>query len=101
MITFVQVPVVGQIRRMGQGPDVTILPSTTALPPGVQPPAPKPAFIDSALVSTATDAAAAVSSGILASIYGKAKSRWATFFWVVAAVAGFKGLVDLSRVRER
>lgn len=59
------------------------------------------AFIDSAMVSFITDLAAAVPAGILAYSFMKAKSGWSNFFWVVAGLAGFKALVDLSRIRQK
>lgn len=64
-------------------------------------PIPKPALIDSALAAFLTDAVAATATGMLAYTYGKAGSKWAAFFWAVSGIAGFKGLVDLSRIRER
>jgi hypothetical protein len=59
------------------------------------------AFIDSAMVSFITDLAAAVPAGILAYTYGKAKSGWSNFFWVIAGLAGFKAMIDLSRIRQK
>jgi hypothetical protein len=61
----------------------------------------KPPIIDSALVAFLTDVAAAAAMGALAVTYGKAKSRWATFFWSGTAVFGFKALIDGSRIREQ
>jgi hypothetical protein len=59
------------------------------------------AFIDSAMVSFITDMAAAVPAGILAYTYMRAKSGWSNFFWVVAGLASFKALIDLSRIRQK
>ena len=58
------------------------------------------AFIDSAMVSFITDLAAAVPAGILAYTYMRAKSGWSNFFWVIAGLASFKALIDLSRIRQ-
>jgi len=70
--------------------------------------APKPAFIDSALVQTGFDIAGLVATGILA--YGAtypgvsprpAPSRWAYFFGAISGAFVLKTLLDLSRIRTR
>jgi hypothetical protein len=71
------------------------------MPSPIVTPPPKPAFIDSALMAFMVDAAAATATGMIAYTYGKAGSKWAAFWWSVMAVTGFKGLADLSRIRER
>jgi len=91
--------------RMGQQANVpAAMPGTaTAMVP-----APKPAFIDSALVQSAFDIAGLVATGILA--YGAtypgvsprpAPSRWAYFFGAISGAFVLKTLLDLSRVRTR
>lgn len=59
------------------------------------------ALIDSAMVSFITDLAAAVPSGIIAYTFMKAGSKWSNFFWVLMGLAGFKAMVDLSRIRQK
>ena len=69
-------------------------------PPGTMIVPVKPAFIDSPLIQFLTDAAAAVSMGMLGASFGKAHSRWSTVFWVASGLAGFKGLYDLSKLNR-
>jgi hypothetical protein len=75
---------------------------------------PKPAFIDSALVSLLTDLGAAIPLGLLGLSYHKASKKesvspsmvhtyrsWSAFFWAASGAASFKVLIDLSRIRTR
>jgi len=74
----------------------------TVTPPTIPPP-----FIDSSLVAFIVDSVGALSTGILAygatypGVTGAKPSRWAYVFGAMAAVLAFKGLIDLSRIRER
>lgn len=67
----------------------------------------KPAFIDSALVATIQDFTGAAVLGFLGygATYPERKdvrpSTLAYVFLATAAVLAFKGIVDLSRIRER
>jgi len=79
-------PLIPRRPQMGVGTDTTGTPK---------------AFIDSAMVSFITDLAAAVPAGILAYTYMRAKSGWSNFFWVIAGLAGFKAMIDLSRIRQK
>jgi hypothetical protein len=74
---------------MGQTPLPMAPPVPTRLP-----------FIDSPLIQLATDATAAVASGMLGYAFGKHNSRWSTVFWVVSALTGAKGVVDLYRLQR-
>lgn len=62
--------------------------------------APGVSFIDSPIVAFITDVTVVASTGLLAHLFGKGKSRWNVVFWGIAAVAAFKGLADLSRLHE-
>ncbi len=77
------------IQRMGQTPLPMTAPAAARLP-----------FIDSPLLQLATDVSASVASGLLGYAFGKDKSRWSTVFWVVSALSGAKGLVDLYRIQR-
>jgi hypothetical protein len=91
-------------RRLGQQP-------TPQQPVPLQPSAPASAvplaFIDSPAVGALLDAAAAVSAGMLGHIYGKVAvkerpgyHRLSVMFWVIAAGAAVKGIMDLSRIQR-
>jgi hypothetical protein len=58
-----------------------------------------PVDIDGPLFAFLTDAAAASSTAILGYIFGEARSRWSTVFWLISGVSAFKGIIDLSRLR--
>jgi hypothetical protein len=84
--------------RMGQSPLPMTPPASTRLP-----------FIDSPILQLATDVSASVASGLLGYAFGRTKdadgnprkpSRWSTVFWVVSALTGAKGLVDLYRMQR-
>jgi hypothetical protein len=66
-----------------------------------------PPLIDSALVAFLVDTVGALSTGMLAygatypGIAGAKTSRWAWFFGIASGILVFKGLADLSRIRER
>ena len=84
------------------------MPTPLATPPVTPPPAKPPAILDSKFVSVIGDGLGVAAFWTLASIYGSAKmrqdapatARWATAFWVGAAVLGFKGVLDLSYARQ-
>lgn len=57
-------------------------------------------FIDSPVAAFVTDLTVVASTGLLAHLFGKGKSRWNVVFWGIAAVAAFKGLADLSRLHQ-
>ena len=89
---------------LGQQATVPAMPSGAAAATT----APKPAFIDSALVQTGFDIAGLVATGILA--YGatypgvtprQPPSRWAYFFGAISGAFVLKTLLDLSRIRTR
>ena len=91
--------------RIGQQAAAPAMPPATA---AASVPAPKPAFIDSALVQTGFDIAGLVATGILA--YGatypgvtprQPPSRWAYFFGAISGAFVLKTLLDLSRIRTR
>lgn len=78
---------------------MSLLPSMGQTPLPMTPP-PRPAFIDSPLAQFITDVTAATASGMLGYAFGKENSRWSTFFWAVASVAGFKALFDGYRLNR-
>ena len=76
----------------------------TVTPPAAIP----PPFIDSALVAFIVDSVGALSTGTLSyGVYYLARvtktkpSRWGLVFGITAALLAAKGLLDLSRIRER
>lgn len=54
--------------------------------------------IDGPLWAVMTDGVVVVSGAMLASGFGAAGSRYSSLFWGITAVAGFKTLLDLSRL---
>lgn len=61
----------------------------------------KPAFIDSALLAFTVDVMGTVSTGILAYAAYQQKSRMAMVLGLLTGGLAVKGLIDLSRIRER
>jgi hypothetical protein len=98
------VPVVGMVPRWAPPAYAPRLAQAAAPAPGpapvvVQPEKHSLADIDGPLFAFLTDAAAASSTAILGYIFGEARSRWSTVFWIASGVSAFKGIVDLSRLR--
>ena len=71
---------------------------------------PASVFLPFAILLAAAGAAAggslptvrdAIKAGILAYTYGRAKSGWSNFFWVLTALAGFKAMIDMSRIKQK
>lgn len=63
---------------------------------------PKPAFIDSALVSSIMSGLGATAYGILSYAYSKSnRPTWSTIFFGIALVFGVKTLYDIANIRER
>lgn len=62
---------------------------------------PKPSLldIDAPLTAFVTDVVATSSTAILGYSFGRAHSRWSTFFWLLSGITGFKALIDLSRLK--
>lgn len=54
--------------------------------------------IDGPVLAIAADGLVVTSSAMLAHAFGRVDSRWASVFWGVTAVMGFKSLLDLSRL---
>lgn len=74
-------------------------PPPAPAPVVVAPEKPSLVDIDGPLISFLTSAAAASSTAILGYIFGEARSRWSTVFWMVSGVSAFKGIIDLSRLK--
>jgi hypothetical protein len=90
--------------RRGLGQTVTTTPTTppgsVVMVPGIEPP--KPAFIDSALVSAIMSGLGATSYGFLSYAFGKAQRQtWSKIFFGVSAVLGAKFLYDVYNIRTR
>lgn len=85
-------------RRMGQ----TVV-TTPTTPPGavlVAPPAPKPEFIDSALVSAVIGGLGAVAYGYLSDIHGQGnRPTWSKIFFGMSAILAVKTLWDITQIR--
>lgn len=65
-------------------------------------PAPKPAFIDSALANSFIDVTGTIALGMMAYGAGEAKNtKLAYLFGIAAGALGFKSLVDIRNIREK
>ena len=63
---------------------------------------PKPAFIDSALVSALMSGLGATAYGILSYAYSKSnRPTWSTIFFGVSLLFGAKTIYDMANIRER
>lgn len=64
--------------------------------------APAPvAFIDSPVMNLFVDTALVTSATIIARVYGERGSKWSSFFWVMAALGGFRGLTNLASIVDK
>ncbi len=76
-------------------------PVATTTVPTAPPAVPTYAFIDSPVMSLATDVAASVAAGTLGHTFGMAKAhRWSVFFWVISGMMGLKGAMDPARLQR-
>lgn len=82
----------GFSRKLGQAP-------VTTTPPAAAPEKPGLFDIDAPLASFLTASIASAGTAILGHSFGKVHSRWSTVFWAVSGIAGFKALIDLSRLK--
>lgn len=58
-------------------------------------------FLDSPLLALTLDSWTSLTAAYLGWGFGQRHNNWSTFWYVVAAVSGFKALYDISKLEKR